>query len=167
MLAILRMAFGAVVHLLVILLKIVYNILAFLKVRLLALYLIVCGILQLAMHPFTGEKAAWFWIGVVICLLATLTAWSWKFRSMRRRKPRYYEEDDDEEDEPEQEAAVAEEPEPPPKPKPARVHYPKYFEAAGHEGYIFAEYSDRYELYRREGDKFSLVRVDEKPLEKE
>lgn len=162
MLSILRKAVGAVVHLLVILLKIVYNILAFLKIRLLALYCIVCGILQLAYHPFSGENAAWFWVGIALCLLATLFAWWRRFHKKQKRKEaeRGREAERTAREEPAQEElAVAE------APKPAPARYPRYFDAAGHEGYIFAEYGDRYELYHREGNKLVLVIVDEKSTE--
>lgn len=153
-------ALGALVHLLAICLKIVYNILKFLHVRLLVLYLAVCGLVQLIFHSFTGREI-WFWIGLALCALVTFAAWTLPFRKRGKRRKREEREALEEErtGDAEEEVAAARDGRESPV-------YPRYYEAEGREGYVFAEYADRYELYRREGNYYILERTDEKPLER-
>ena len=40
--------------------------------------------------------------------------------------------------------------------------FPRYFEVEGHAGYLFAEYEDRYELFRRNGGGWDYIRTDYK-----
>lgn len=144
----------AILHLLALCLKIVYNVLKILHIRLLALYLIVCGVVQLIWHPI-GRDTVWFWAFLGILCLVTLLSWVlWFQKKFSGRKRRDYElaPAEDEESEPELSQPLKIE-----KPKE-----PEWFEAEGHPGYFFAEYEDRYELYRRTERGKVHVRTDYK-----
>ena len=49
--------------------------------------------------------------------------------------------------------------------KARRSEQPRYYDVAGREGYVFAEYSDRYELYFKGEGGYMLVRTDYKKSE--
>lgn len=170
-------ACNAVAHLLAIILKIVYNILRFFRVRLLALYLASCGIAQLCFRVFSGTfGSAYFWAGFGACCLVTLFCWISSVRARRRRKKakrdlsaERAEESAPEEDRPPEKKKTRprfrkekNEGNAPPEPPVRTVKYPQYYEVEGHADYMFAEYEDRYELFRREASGWSYVRTDYK-----
>lgn len=137
-------------------LKIVYNVLKFLRIRLLALYLIVCALLQASFGIFNeGIFVAYFWVGVLLFLGLTVFGWTSRWREKRKHKSLA-------------ESARAaradsgewEERKPPY--KPVQPTYPMYFEVAGRPDYMFAEYEDRYELFVREASGWSYVKTDYK-----
>ena len=164
-------------------LKIVYNIIKFLRIRLLALYLVVCAILQLSFGAFDG-KSEWFWIFFAICICITAASWYGHYRQKhaRERVSRAPNAEPAPTQEPApQPAPPAPEPQPvpqpvpqpapepapqpvpaPPPPPPVPVHYPKFYEVEGHAGYYFLEYADRYELYKRTDDGDRRIRTDYK-----
>lgn len=161
-------------------LKIVYNVLKFLRIRVLALYLILCAILQLAFHVFSGNMH-WFWIFFAIFACLTATGWYVYLREKFKREslvreqhtghgaPPAEEPEAAPEEEPAQEYAPAPAPTPAPAPAPAPArrparNYPQFFEVEGHEGYYFAEYPDRYELFRRTEDGDEHIRTDFKNI---
>lgn len=121
----------------------------------LVLYLVVCGILQLIFHVFDGKAFA-FWIGVAVCGFITLMAWVLYFRQkfakskVKRERPHT----EETVKEPQARGPVTEK-----KKDKERV---KYYDVAGREGYVFAEYSDRYELYFEGDSGLELVRTDYK-----
>lgn len=133
-------------------LKIAYNILRVLKIRVLTLYLLVCGCAQLFFHAFENGNALWFWIGFALCCALTAIAWVVSFWRRRRRKARQKPPTE----EPEEEAEEQEEVSSPPQPTV------RYYTVKGHENFYFAEYDDRYELFekRRDGDRY--IRTDYK-----
>ncbi|MDE6676097.1 MAG: hypothetical protein K2K12_00090 [Clostridia bacterium] len=135
--------------------KVVYQILKWLRIRLLALYLVVCGILQLAFHVFDGKTFV-FWIGVAVCGCITLMAWVLyvrrKFAKSKVKRERPHTE----------EAAKEPQESEPVKEKKKAKERVKYYNVAGREGYVFAEYSDRYELYFEDDSGLTLVRTDYK-----
>lgn len=147
-----KTVFGAICHLLAICLKIVYNILKFLRVRVLSLYLAVCGLLQLAFRLFEGYNAAYFYIGLGACCVVTLLSWIFFIRKRIRRK------------------RVARDRKPPEETRErlsenARGQeplFPRRYAVEGHKDYYFIEYEDRYELYfiGERGDEY--VRTDYK-----
>ena len=142
---------AAVVHVVVLFLKILYKACAFLRIRLLVLYLIVCGFLALCFHTFTGNMP-YFWAGAGICLFFTLLSWGWYLRK-RRLKKASRAAFQAEKEEPEDPAAA--------QPEQSRQPvWPRYFDVAGYPGYIYAEYENRYELLRLEEDGYHLVRTD-------
>ncbi len=169
----------AILNLLATGLKIVYNVLKYLRIRLLALYLLVCGLLQLCFGVFDG-KAAYFWVGFALCAAVTLAGWGVRlYKRFAKFVPRKRTEEPAEEEEPAAEApapmpaptyspipapgpAPAPAPAPMPAPAPPKPSSPRYFEVEGHAGYYFAEYDDRYELYRRTEHGDELLRTDEK-----
>ncbi len=132
--------------------KIVYRILKLLRIRLLALYLVACGFCQLFFHAFSGYTLAIFWVGFATCVLISLLSWFLSFRERNKRRkltrlansPLPVEED------------VLQAPIPP---SPA---YPQYYGVEGKKDYMFAEYEDRYELYRQKGRGWILVQTDYK-----
>lgn len=169
LLSFISMACSFVAHLIFTCLKVAYTVLKILHIRLLALYLCVCGILQLAFSLFTGENAVYFWLGVACCLFATVVSWSITLRKKRAARRRAQEEK-----RLKREEALAQKEEKRHKKAERRKHdtakgegtqkvYPVYFEAEGHPGYVFAEYEDRYDLFRRSEDgKLVFVRTDPK-----
>ena len=161
MLTILKTLISSFLHLLAICAKIVYNVLKFLRIRLLALYLLVCGILYLIFGEFSGAYQTLFWVGFAFFLLCTLLAWAKRFHG-RGKKKRLEEERDRERERTEDELAASSfEKEPSPS-KKQKKKQPVYYEVEGKPDYIFAEFDDRFELYRRSGDELKIVRVDYK-----
>ena len=156
MFRLLRAACGAAVHLLAIFLKIVYNILKLFRVRLLALYLAVCGLLHLCFHSFAGMGIAYFWVGFAVCCLVTLYGYAGG-ASERLRRKNALERECCSCEEPAQEEAQC---------KAAQPPYPLWFAVEGREDFAFAEYRDRYELFRRDGEQWIYVRTDYKKEEK-
>lgn len=155
----LRAGIGAILHLLALFLKIVYNILKFFRVRILALYLTVCGIVQLFFHTFSGWGAAYFWVGFALCALITVYGWVRFFREKNRRdsldeQDKIVRSEERAEQKAETAAAI-------PPAAPTAV-FPRYFEVEGHAGYMFAEYEDRYELFLRRNGGWDYIRTDYK-----
>ena len=146
-------------------LQFVYRLLKALKMRILALYLIVCGLLQLIFHLFDG-KVAFFFVGLALCLLLTL--WGWvRFLKERRMRKRLNEatEDGEENEEPDDADAQTEEieaPAPRQIPTPPKRSEPKFYAVEGHPNYYFTEYADRYELYYRSERGYEYIRTDYK-----
>ncbi len=153
-------------------LKVIYRILKFFRIRLLTLYLVVCGLLQLCFHTFEGFAVTYFWIGVAACAAVTLYGWTSRAREKARRRELARRERGEAEREKRERGNKREErvestreerasaPE-----TPAfmpRAQYPQYFEVEGHEGFMFAEYEDRYELFRREASGWTYIRTDYK-----
>lgn len=137
-------------------LKIVYNVLKFLRIRLLALYLIVCALLQASFGIFNeGIFVAYFWVGVLLFLGLTVFSWISHWREKHKRKKL------SESAYAAQERSRGWEEEKPPY-KPVRPTYPMYFEVEGRPDYMFAEYEDRYELFVREASGWSYVKTDYK-----
>lgn len=169
---IVKAAVGAVCRIVGLALKLVYRILAFLHIRLLALYLLVCAVLSL-FYPIFTDAIAVFWVGFGLCAAATLLSWFFAAKRALARRPRREPAEEKpqkggkkREKEPAEEAQEGQEQprrrerrEKAPAPKP---RYPLYFDVEGHPGYFFAEYADRYELYRREGDGAVYIRTDRK-----
>lgn len=142
--------------------KIVYGILKFLKIRLLALWLAVSGILALC-GVFRRAGIGWFWAGVGVAAACTLIAWFLTVRAAFKRKRVPRPSPSEEEEEPDEPEQPAKEPEPAPeKREPERVRYPRWFDVKGRADYCFAEYEDRYELYFRGERGLELVRTDRK-----
>lgn len=158
MVRLLGMLCGAVLHSLAIFLKIVYNILKILRMRILALYLLVCIILQLCFHLFGGAfGATYFWTGFAVCCLPTLFGWTeglWERRRRKKLAEREYEIREKREEDTSfmQAEGVFRE----------KVSFPLWFGVEGRPDFAFAEYEDRYELFRREEDKWVYVRTDYK-----
>lgn len=160
-------------HAIVLIAKIVYGILKFLHIRLLALYVAVCALLSL-FFPVSTTGLVYFLVGLGVCVVVTLIGWilavrrraeakkraealKREKREKRMRRKRKEEEAPSGEETLTDEAAPAAAP--PTIPPPPR--YPLYFEVEGHPGYFFAEYADRYELYRRtEGGGTEYIRTD-------
>ncbi|MGN0822336.1 MAG: hypothetical protein ACI4NG_01035 [Candidatus Gallimonas sp.] len=149
---IVRTALRSAAHLLAFCLKIVYNILKLLKVRLLALYLAACGFLQLCFRAFDGGKV-YFFLG--LCFFVGLSLFGW-LRDLRERRRR---------------SGAAGKKTEPSEPKGAAREktrnsapdeLPRYYEAEGHPGYLFAEYGDRYELFVRSESGWTYLRTDYK-----
>ena len=122
-------------------LKIIYNILKLLKIRVLTLYLVICGLVQLIAHAFSGNEV-WFFSGLALCGVVTVAAWIFTLSRNKRTKERKKKEQEEQERAQEERPPVAEQ--------------PKYYWVEGHENYYFAEYGDRYELFRRteSGDEY-------------
>lgn len=139
--------------------KMVYGALKFFRVRILALYLVICGLVQLIFHSFDG-KAYVFWAGLGVCAVITLLSWIF-FLKGKSRRSRVKREEETQEEEPEREKTKKEKR----VRKARRLERPKYYDVAGREGYIFAEYSDRYELYFKGEGGYMLVRTDYKKPE--
>ncbi len=144
--------------------KIVYQVLKFTHLRLLALYLVVCGLLEVIMHPFSYPWDLLFWVGLAVCVLVTLFGWFARFAEKSKRKKLSREEklrkkEEKKEKMAEREELPAQEEKPIPTKKPA---YPQYYNVEGREGYMFAEYADRYELFRRESSGWTYVKTDYK-----
>lgn len=164
-----------VAHFLATCAKVVYTVLKIFHIRLLALYLCVCGIAQLIWKPFSGGGAVWFWSGVAVCLLITLLSWVYTVhkRNVRRREERERKRAEREEKErlKEEKRRRKEErkrrKDEPPAPEVNSQTYPVYFEAEGHPGYVFAEFEDRYELYYRGAEGLIYVRTDLKQQEEQ
>lgn len=137
--------------------KILYRILKALHIRLLFLYLVVCGILQLCFRTFDGFASAYFWVGIAACAAVTLYGWTSAARERKRRREltRRSREERAREKEAVQDNGA----------QSASVQakrFPQYFEVEGHEGFMFAEYENRYELFRREADGWTHIRTDYK-----
>ncbi len=169
MLLLLKAVFGAIYHLLAIAVKIVYNILKLLRVRLLAFYLVVWGFVRLFYGRLPELAVTWFYVGLALCLLVTLLAWCYALHARRKRalasRARKEENAKEENERKEGKEAPAEQSAPSQRQDgeegavpPA---YPRYFET-GQEGYLFAEYEDRFELYVRDGEVYRHVRTDKK-----
>lgn len=159
--------------------KVVYTILKIFHIRLLALYLCVCGIVQLIWKPFSGGGALYFWLGTAACLLVTLAGWVYAAhkRKIRKREEEARKRAEQEEKEREKEEKRLQKEEKrrckkerkhrkdePPAPSENKT-YPVYFEVEGHPGYVFAEFEDRYDLYYRSADGLTYVRTDPKSKE--
>lgn len=150
-------------------LKIVYRILKLLRIRILALYLAVCGIVQLAFHAFDG-RIALFWAGFAVCAFLTLVSWVLHVRKRIRgsrlvrtkRDTGEAEEEAKEEPAPEKKREKKHEK----KEKKPSAERPKYYDVAGKPDYVFAEFGDRYELYRKDEGGLTLVRTDYKNNER-
>lgn len=147
--------------------KIVYRIFKIFRIRILVLYLAVCAVLQLTLHVFDGKEFI-FWIGTAGCIALTLLAWALylkrKFQKpVKRRMPSYGKDEVSDETEQtfdEEECAVAATIEQKTKRKNHGKERPKYYNVAGRPDYIFAEYSDRFELFKKSSDGLFLVRTD-------
>ena len=152
--------------------KTVYEVLMFLRLRLLALYLIVCGFVQLFWKVFSqGGNMSYFWLG--FALVCAVTVVGWVLAAIRRdRKNRENKEQENKDREKEQkrraerkrqrrEKRMGKEVKSPPIAS-LTGGFPIYYTAEGHEDYIFAEYEDRYELYRKQDGGFVYVRTDYK-----
>lgn len=142
----------AILHLLAICLKIVYNVLKIFRIRLLTLYLLVCGAIQLIWHPI-GRDTVWFWVFLGVFCLFTLLSWVVWFKKRFGGRDRRVVETAPARDE-------TSEPEMPLPKRREKPREPVWFEAEGHPGYFFAEYEDRYELYRRTENGNEYVRTD-------
>lgn len=148
---------GAALHLLAIFLKIVYNILKLLRIRILALYLLVCGVLQLCFHLFGGAfGTVYFWTGFAVCCLPTLLSWTAGLRERIRRKQLTEREYARKERAEELAPARTEQS------RAEKIPYPLWFEVENRPDFAFAEYEDRYELFHREECKWVYVRTDYK-----
>lgn len=146
----------------------VYLLLKTLRIRVFALYLCVCGIVQLIWKPFsTGKGLALFCVGLGVCLLITVCSWISAFRRQSIRRKR--EEEERRARKQEKEAKKRErrlkKQKAPPAPTAEAQVYPTYFEVEGRPGYVFAEYADRYELYYRDQDRMVYIRTDPKKEE--
>lgn len=142
--------------------KAVYHVLKFLRVRILTLYLVICGLIQLIFRVFDGRGYV-FWIGFCVCILITILSWVLflrkKFATKRdRREKRPLKEEPPQEETKEEKRGKRVR-------KARRNQQPKYYDVEGREGYVFAEYSDRYELYFRGEGGYMLVRTDYKKSE--
>ena len=148
-----KTVFSGAAHLLALCLKIAYNILKALKIRILTLYLAACGCAQWFFRAFDGGNAVWFWTGFALCCALTLTAWAVFLLRYRKRAERKRMQEEETEEE------LPCEPVPTEEDQQGGV---RYFTVKGHENFYFAEYDDRYELYekRREGDRY--IRTDYK-----
>lgn len=141
--------------------KILYNILKALKVRVLVLYLIVCGFVGLFFKAFRGGNVVWFWVGFALCCTLSVAAWTVFFTRHRRVKERKraekeeQKEQTDEQPSPDNPADIPDQSKAP----PPSV---RYFAVEGHENFFFAEYADRYELYERRSDGDVYIRTDYK-----
>lgn len=144
----------AILHLLAICLKIVYNVLKIFRIRLLALYLLICGFVQLIWHPI-GRDTVWFWVVFGVLCLLTLISWVLWFRNKLGGRSRRV-----------AEIAPARKKtsdfEPPVPQQSERSDEPRWYEVEGRPDYYFAEYEDRYELYRRTINGNEHVRTDYK-----
>lgn len=151
--AILKAVLTAVFRVAWLICKIVYRILKSLHIRLLVAYAVICALLSIFLPVFRPPWIAGFWTGLGIC--AAVTAVSW-FLVLRRklRAPRPVREERKEEKESERAAETAA--------ADAGPSAPQYFDAEGMPGYFFAEYGDRYELYRRTEEGYVHVRTDYK-----
>lgn len=159
-----------VLHLLAILLKIVYNIFKLFRMRLLALYLVICALLQLIFQTFSGFAMAYFWVGLCACACVTLVSWALYAREKLKRKQvdsaakkRRFSQSEPKKEAPPQDKNPA------PKVQASVPAYavqsdafPKFYEVEGHAGYMFAEYEDRYELFRRDQNGYTYLRTDYK-----
>lgn len=150
--------------------KVVYRILSLLRVRLLALWLLVSAVLALC-GVFGRVGMGWFWAGVALCGAATLLSWAFALRKRRKRKALEREEPAEETEKPAEETEKPEEEkerpaeeEEPPREKPTRGakrgERPHYYDVEGLPGYFFAEYPDRYELYYRGKNGAERIRTD-------
>ncbi len=160
-LTILYKAVQAITQLLAFTAKIAYHICRFLRIRLLVLYLLVCALCQLFFQPFQGSAIAIFWVGFATCVAFTLLIWGAfirerilrvgaKRRVKEKKPPKSEEKGKREEEQP----SVPEWQE-----KPS---YPLYFDVEGREGYMFAEYADRYELYQYQSGRWVYLKTDYK-----
>ena len=141
--------------------KLVYRILKYLRIRILTLYLLVCALLSIFL-PVFGEWIVYFWVGFALCSALTLGSWLYAIRRMFAARPRSAEERPEQketQEEPKEEAAA---PAPTPEHAPPPARYPQYFDVEGAPQYFFAEYADRYELYMRDGDRAVYIRTDYK-----
>lgn len=157
----------AVLQILALLFKIVYNILKAFRIRLLAVYLLACLIVQLCFHTFDDVFGkAYFYVGLAACILVTLYAWAKPLREARRRKKlnrrerelEQRKDDDTPQEEKEENAPPAVHEKKPRK----RERYPLYFDVEGRPDYMFAEYADRYELFKKSEHGFEYIRTDYK-----
>ncbi len=139
--------------------KIVYRLLKALRIRALTLYLCVCGILQLVFGLFsmTEFMMIYFWFGFIVCLMISLIGWLFALRAqrLRRSEARKRKKADQEE-----KKRILRERMEDKQRSVKQQTYPVYYAVAGHEDYIFAEYTDRYELYRKENGRLVYLRTD-------
>lgn len=158
---ILKAALSAVFRIVALVCKLVYRILRALHIRLLALYVLVCAVCAIFFPVFT-DGIAYFWAGFGLCAAVTLVSWILAARRALSAKPRRLPQEAEETAAAEAPAEKRQErqPEQPPAPRPVR--YPRYFDVEGQPAYFFAEYADRYELYRREEGGAVYVRTDKK-----
>ena len=137
-----------------------YGVLKLLRIRLLALYVLVCFLVNLIWHPFQGTWLILFWVGLALCAAATLLSWTVTLAGRKQGGAEKRPEKERTEKRPEKERPQKKaRPTPPP---PSAPPPPRYFEVEGHPGYYFAEYDDRYELYLMTEYGARLVRIDEK-----
>ncbi len=140
--------------------KILYHVLRLLRIRLLFLYLVVCGLLQLIFQLFTGYAAIIFWLGLGACVMLTLFAWGLHFYAAAKRK--YVRRERREEKRRERRRRRRERQKRNEETLPAAQIYPQYFGVEGKPDYMFAEYEDRYELFCRDGGEWKYVKTDYK-----
>ena len=169
--------FKLVGHLIATAAKVVYHVLKFLRVRLLALWLFVSAILALC-GVFKDIGIAWFWIVAGICTVFTLMSWIIAIHRFlaRKRVPRDNGSGGEggapaEEGQSTQPTRPQGQEGPAPQmqtqtqtaqERPAPARYPRWFNVAGNPDYFFAEYEDRYELYYRGKQGAEYVRTDYK-----
>lgn len=99
----------------------------------------------------------YFWFGFIVCLLISLIGWLHALRTqrLRRSEARKRKKADQEEKKRILHERMKD------KQRPIKQQtYPVYYTVAGHEDYIFAEYTDRYELYRKENGQLVYLRTD-------
>ncbi len=168
-----------IAHMLAVICKSLYQILKLLRIRILALYLVVCGIVQLIWGFFsTGDGILYFWLVFAVCLLITVFSWIYAFRKksalrkeekQRQEERRQQRKADNEKNK--RDRQLQKDGRKKSKqskkllsdaPVNAEQTFPVYFEALGHPGYIFAEYEDRYELYHNENGTLVYLRTDKK-----
>jgi len=161
----------------------IYRLLKLLRVRVLALYLIVCGIVQLIWAPFSSSWGqVYFWLGFTVCCILTFVAWDAVFREKNRegkdakkpdKEPPQAEDGTERENdaksrrkakrEAKREARRRKKEEKRKKEIPVRrENGTVYYEVEGKPGYFFAEFGDRYELYKKQGMDIVYVRTDYK-----
>ena len=161
----------AVLRFVVVCLKIVYSLLKFFKIRLLALYLLVTVILHFTLHPFEGFGLAYFFVGLFACLLLTLYGWARPIRERQKRLKLKRREQEKQEKERETEREEKEraskehnegEREEKEQKTPKSPKKGKCYRVEGHPEFVFWEFPDRYELYRDLGGEFEYIRTDYK-----
>lgn len=190
-LGILKAVATAVANAVILVVKLLYGILKFLRLRLLALYVLVCAVLSI-FFPVFGAGIVYFWVGFALCCVLTVGSWVFAFRRKIAARPRTVKEAREESQPPPAQQPAPQSyqqpapqpyqqpapqpapspyqqpvPQPAPSPyqqpaPPPRERYPKYFDVEGAPQYFFAEYADRYVLYRRDEEGAVYIRTDYK-----
>ena len=226
-LGILKAVATAVANAVILVVKLLYGILKFLRLRLLALYVLVCAVLSI-FFPVFGAGIVYFWVGFALCCVLTVGSWVFAFRRKIAARPRTVKEareesqpppaqqpapqsyqqpapqpapSPDQQPAPQPAPSPYQQPAPQPAPQsyqqpapqpyqqpapqpapspyqqpvpqpapspyqqpapPPRERYPKYFDVEGAPQYFFAEYADRYVLYRRDEEGAVYIRTDYK-----